>query len=262
MFICIYPWRKLFLIQHFREVNCFKFTTLSRKQSLDVHQAARIAGDDIFCAGLGGGGAFHFAHRGGNHREFRGEGSAEAAAGFLFHLDKFQSADFAKQRARRGFDAEFTQAVTAVVERDLVREFCAEIGDAKFADEEIGKLPRPRGDFFCKFSLWRFGEKLGIKVFHHRAAGAGTDNDDLGVRQFFQHRRGNRARLGVIAGVERRLAAAGDCLRADDRVAETFENFDHADARARKQRVHKTRNEQRDDHAWQIDGKFKPVFLT
>src|ERR1035441_4970738 len=164
------------LVQHLGEMDGFCGLALTRQQTLDVHQAARIAGDDIFRAGLGGGGAFHFAHRGGNHRKLRGEGSAEAAAGFLFHLDELQPADFAKQRARRGFDAEFTQAVTAVVERDLVREFCAEIGDTKFADEEIGKLPRPRGDFFGEFSLWRFGEKLGIKVFHHRAAGAGTDN--------------------------------------------------------------------------------------
>src|ERR1017187_2047072 len=135
------------LVRHLSEMDGFCGLALPRQQTLDVHQAARIAGDDVFRAGLGGGGAFHFAHRGGNHREFRGEGSAEAAAGFLFHLDKFQSADFAKQRARRGLDAEFTQAVAAVVVGNLVRKPRAEIGDAKFADEEIGKLPRPRGDF-------------------------------------------------------------------------------------------------------------------
>jgi hypothetical protein len=43
-------------------------------------------------------------------------------------------------------------------------------------------------------------------------------------------------------------------------VAEPFQNLDHADPRAREQRVHKTRNEKRDGHAWPVDGKFKAIF--
>jgi hypothetical protein len=45
-------------------------------------------------------------------------------------------------------------------------------------------------------------------------------------------------------------------------MAEAFKNLNHADAGARIQRVHKTRDEKRDGHAWQFDGKFKKVFLT
>ena len=59
----------------------------------DLHQAARVIGDDVIRAGLGGGGAFHLAHRGGNHRELRRERAAETAARLrLRHLDQFQPA--------------------------------------------------------------------------------------------------------------------------------------------------------------------------
>ena len=40
-----------------------------------------------------------------------------------------------------------------------------------------------------------------------------------------------------------RLAAADDFFGANNFVAETFQNFHHADASARKQRVHETVNE-------------------
>ena len=227
------------MIQHFREVNRFERIALAREQALDVHQATRIVRDDVIRLGFRGGGAFHFAHRGGNHRELRGKRAAEAAAGFrLAHLDEFEAVHFAEQRARRFFDAKFAQAVAAVVERDLVRKLCAEVGDAEFADEEIGEFPGARGDLFCERGLRRVLEKLRVKNFQHRAARAGADDDGLGVRELRQDFGGDGARLVPIAGVERRLAAAGDLLGENNRVAEPFQNLDHADARARKQRVH------------------------
>src|SRR5674476_709454 len=72
------------------------------------------------------------------------------------------------------------------------------------------------------------------------------------VRKLFQNFGGDGAGFVPIAGVERRLAAAGNFRRADDRVAEAFEDLHHADARARKQRVHKTGNEKRDGHALRL----------
>ena len=53
----------------------------------------------------------------------------------LGHLDELQSANIGEQGARRFLDAEFAQAVAAIVKRDLVRKFRAEIGDAKFFHE-------------------------------------------------------------------------------------------------------------------------------
>lgn len=138
VFIHAYPWLKLCLIQNFREMDRLEFAALAREQALQVHQAARIVRDDVIRAGLGGVGAFHVAHRGGNHRELRGERAAETAARLdLRHLDELQAANVAEQFARRFFHAEFAQAVAAVVKRDLVRKFRAEIGRAEFLHEKF-----------------------------------------------------------------------------------------------------------------------------
>jgi len=250
VFIRVHPWLKLFLIQNFREVNRFEFAALAREQTLQVHQAARIVRDDVIRAGLGGVGAFHVAHRRGDHRELRGERAAETAARLdLRHLDELQAANVAEQFTRRFFHAEFAQTVAAVVKRDLVRELRAEIGHAEFLHEKFGKFPRARRDLLRQFRLRSVLEQFGIKILQHRAARTRTDDDDLGVLQLHQHLRGDCAGLVPIAGVERRLAAADDFFRTNDFMAEAFQNFDHADARARKQRVHKAGNEQRDGHA-------------
>jgi len=230
-------------------MNRFKFATLTRQQTLDVHQAARIVRDDKIRAGFGRGGAFDFAHRGGNHRELRGKSAAKTTAGFFLHLDKFQSADFTEQRARCGFDAEFAQAVAAVVKRNFVRKLRAEVGHAEFADEKIRKFPRARRNLFCQFRLWSFGKEFGIKLFDHCAAGAGTDDDSFGIFQFLQCWCGDGAGFVPVTGVEWGLAAAGDFVWANNFMAESFQNFHHADARARKQRVNETGNEKCDSHA-------------
>ena len=237
-------------------MNRFEFAALAREQALQVHQAARIVRDDVIRAGPGGVGAFHVAHRGGDHRELRGERAAETAARLdLRHLDELQAANVAEQFARRFFHAEFAQAVAAVVKRDLVRKFRAEIGHAEFLHEKFGKFPRARRDLFRQFRLRRVLEKFGIKILQHRAARTRTDDDDLGVLQLRQNFHGDRARLVPIAGVERRLAAADDFFGANNFVAEAFQNFDHADARARKQRVHEAGDEKRDGHALRLKCK-------
>ena len=64
-----------------------------------------------------------------------------------------------------------------------------------------------------------------------------------------------------ITGVERRLSAAGDFLRADHRVPEPFQDFDHADADARVNRVHKARDEKRDGHVRRTGGQLTATFF-
>ena len=137
----------------------------------------------------------------------------------------------------------------SVVERDLVRKLRAEIGDTKFADDKIRKFPGARRDLFRERGLRRVLEKLRIKNFQHRAARAGADDDGLGLRELRQNFGGDGARLVPITGVERRLAAAGDLVGENNLVAKPFQNLDHADARARKQRVHEAGDEKRDGHA-------------
>jgi len=215
-----------------------------------MHEAARIVRDDVFRAGLDGRRAFHVTHRGGDHRKFRSERAAKTAAGLGFgHFDELQALDVTHQRARRFLQTKFAQAVATIVERDLVRKFGAEIRHAEFGDKKIRELPGARGDLFGEFFLRLASEEFGIKFLHHRAAGTGTDDDRLGIFQLLQNFGGDGAGFIPVAGVERRLAAAGDFRRADDRMAKTFEDLHHADARARKQRVHETGDEKRDRHS-------------
>jgi len=238
-------------------MNRLEFTALAREQALQVHQTARIVRDDVIRACLGGVGAFHVAHRGGDHRELRGERAAETAARLdLRHLDELQAANVAEQFARRFFHAEFAQAVAAVVKRDLVRKLRAEIGHAEFFHEKFGKFPGARRDLFRQFRLRRVLEQFGIKILQHRAARTRTDDDDFRVLQLRQNFHRDGARLVPIARVERRLAAADDFFGTNNLVAEAFQNFDHADARARKQRVHKTGDEKRDGHSIALQNIF------
>jgi hypothetical protein len=242
-------------------MNRLEFAALAREQALQVHQAARIVRDDVIRAGLGGVGAFHVAHRGGNHWELRGERAAETAARLDFrHFNQFQTADFCEQFARRFFHAEFAQAVAAVVKRDLVRKFRAEIGHTEFLHEKFGKFPGARGDLFRQFRLRRVLEQFGIKILQHRAARTRSDDDDFRVFQLPQNFRGDGARLVPIAGIERRLAAADDFFGTNNFVAEAFENFDHADARAREQRVHETGDEKRDGHSIATQMRTRTLF--
>ena len=71
---------------------------------------------------------FDFSHRCGNHRKFRGESSAETAAGLcLAHLDQFQSLHLREQLARRLLVSELAQAVAAIVKSYAVRKARAKL---------------------------------------------------------------------------------------------------------------------------------------
>src|SRR5208337_1731281 len=134
------------------------------------------------------------------------------------------------------------------MKRHFVWKPCTEMGDTQFTHEKIRKLPGARGEFLGEFRLRGFREKFGIIILDHCRTRPRADDNHLGIFQMLHNFGGNRTRLVPIAGVESRLAAAGNLFRADDRMAESFEDFHHADARARKQRVHKTWDEKSDDH--------------
>ena len=65
----------------------------------------------------------------------------------------------------------------------------------------------------------------------------------------FQHPGLNQSGFIPVAGVERRLAATGNGLRALDLMPESPENLHHADANARIAAIHETGNEHGDSHA-------------
>ena len=82
-------------------MNRLEFAALAVEQSLEMHEAARVIGDDVLGARLLGGRAPHLAHGGGNHGKLRGERPAESTADFLGHFDQFQSADFGQELTGR-----------------------------------------------------------------------------------------------------------------------------------------------------------------
>ena len=92
------------------------------------------------------------------------------------------------------------------------------------------------------------GEEVGVKYFEHCAAGTGGDHHGFGLVQTLEDRPGDRAGFVPVTGVERRLAATGEFLRAFDLVTEPFENLHHADADAREHQVHEAGDEQSDGH--------------
>ena len=92
-------------------------------QTLNLHQATRIARDDEFRLRLKGAGAFDFAHRGRDGGKLRRERPAETAARFRrAHFDQFQTLHLREQFAGRALVVQLAQTVAAIVERDLDRK--------------------------------------------------------------------------------------------------------------------------------------------
>jgi hypothetical protein len=236
-------------VEDFGEVDGFEGIARAREEALEMHEATGIVGDDVIGAGLVGGGAFHLAHGGGDHGKFDGERAAEAAAGLgLGHLDEFKVADVGEQGARRFFDAEFAQAVAAIVKGDAGGKARAEIGDTELGDEEIREFPDAGGKGRGGGGVRGVREEFTVKDLEHRAAGTGRDDDGFGVLEGLQDLEGDGAGLVPIAGVEGGLAAAGEIFRIFDAMAEAFKDLDDADADARKGEVHEAGDEHGDGH--------------
>lgn len=236
-------------VEDFGEVKGADGAALSGEEALEVHEATGIVGDDEVSAGVAGVGAFDLAHGGGDHGKLGGEGAAEAAAGFdIGHFDQGEVADVAEELAWGGFDAEFAEAVAAVVERDLGGESCAQVGDPEVLDEEIGELPD-----FVRQGLGGLGlrpvlEELGVEGFDHGAAGTGGDDHDLCVAEGVKDGGGDGTGFVPVAGVEGGLAAAGGVLGANDAMTESFQDADHGHSDFWIQRVDEAGDEEGDGH--------------
>ena len=236
--------------EHFRQVwRVRRGFALVIQHAFDLHEATGVIGNDIVRAGLGDGGAFDFAHGGGNHGEFHGEGAAETAAGFaIVEFNQLQAAHVLEELARLFFNAEFAQAVAAVVEGGAAFKARADIGEAKLVDEEIGEFKGARGQSFGGGFLRVAVEKFGVEDFHHGPAGTGGADDDFGVAEDGDVAAGDLTGFVPITGIEGGLATAGLALRIIHLMAEPLEKPHHAHGDLGVELIHKAGDEQADFH--------------
>jgi hypothetical protein len=235
------------------------------EEALEVEEARGVGGDEVVGAGLEGGVAFDPAHGGGDGGVFGGEGAAEAAAGLVVgEFDEFDVADVFEEGAGLGVEAEFTEAVTAVVVGDFVGEAGAEVGDAEVVDEEGGELVDAGGEGGGGGVFGVAGEEFEVEFFEHGAAGAGGDDDGFGVGEGLQDGAGDVAGVVPVAGVEGGLAAADGVFGESDVVAEFFEDLNHGETGLGGGDVHEAGDENRNGHCPDLrlgDSRYKKTRL-
>ena len=224
--------------------------TLPIQHALNLHQATGIVGNHILRAGFGNGGAFDLAHGRGNHWKLDGERAAKTAAGFrLAHLYQFQSPDMLQQLAWRFFQAQFPQAMAAVMKCRPARKPGAHVEDTQLTDEKVGKFKDFRRQRPCLSFSRVMAEQLGIKNLDHRATRPGGDDHGFGVPEKghlpFRH----RSRFLPVTGIECGLTATRLRFGIIHAMPQSFQHLDDAHPDLRIKLVHKTGDEQGDFHA-------------
>jgi hypothetical protein len=196
------------------------------RQAGQVHQAARVAGDEHVGIGCADVFQFQIAHAGRDVREGHRKRAAETAALLAFaEDDDFHARNRAQQTDRRL--AAFRAArVAGGVERDFRRVFSGPGFHAEAVDNEVRELPGAPAEFFDVAVVGLFFEFEGRAVDEHRRAGrAGYDDGRVAGKNF--HGVPHDAPRGrPVPRVERRLPAAGLRLGKINGAAEVFEHFD------------------------------------
>ncbi len=147
------------------------------------------------------------------------------------HFREREALHFRQQLSRAGFNAQLAEGVATVVISDDAVKSRADIFDARDFQQEARKLPDAR------LQRMDLGEELGIVLEDvrevmrdHRRAGA------RGTMMYSESRKTSRkcraivARFVRIAGVERRLAAAGLGFGKVDLVAQALQHLRDGDA--------------------------------
>ena len=186
-----------------------------------VEQAAEVAREQHVGAGGGDRGGLLLDDRVGDVGIFHAERAAEPAADVgVRELPDLQSVDRAQQLPRLLADLQFAQAGTGVVVGDAAVERRFDAGHAAHVDEEADQLVRLGGKGIRPGCPRRVvAEQGGVVRVQHPGARAGRRHD---VVEILEGRDGlARDRLGVfaVAGVIRRLSAAGLRRRHLDRAA-------------------------------------------
>jgi hypothetical protein len=193
-----------------------------------VHEAAVVAGGASIGAGIEDGGDFLFEHGGGDVCILDGEGSAEAAALLeALEFDEVDSADGLEQTKRAIAEREAAEAVAACVVRDAMGIEGSDVLEPEATGEKFRELEDLGQEGFDIGREARIADgcgHFGIVFSHHRHAGRGGHDDDLGGFELVDEALEQGESFGLIAGVPMHLAAAGLAGGEVHGVAESLED--------------------------------------
>jgi hypothetical protein len=142
-----------------------------------------------------------------------------------------------------GFDAAFAQGGAGVVIGSFAFEGGAEVFDAYYVDEEIGKL---EGSFLQIFDCIvdrRVVEKFGVVIAYEADAGGAGAYDIVGSGKISQEFGADIPGIVAETGVESRLSATGLFGVITNGYACLFEDADHIESGLGKELIDETRYE-------------------
>jgi hypothetical protein len=232
------------------QMNGFDAGALAVQSSLNVHEAAVVAGGAGLGAGVEYGCGFFSQHGTGDVGVFDGEGSTEAAAAVhVLNLNEIDSLHRAEKAQRTVSQAEVTQAVAAGVIGDAVRIVGSYIFETEALGEELGELVDARqklGDLGDQLGVADLFGHLGVVIAYHGHAARGGHDDGLGVTKLFDEASDERKSLGLIAGVPVHLSTTGLTGRKVYGVTKSLEHLDDGNPCVGKQGVVIAGNKQGD----------------
>ncbi len=185
------------------------------------------------------------------------EGAAETAA-HVVALERLEgeSGHLVEQGARLVMDAELAQAGATVVVGEAGVEL--HIGGRKVhhvhqeAHEFVSAFAEPAGAF-CPGGIVRQG--LGVVRPRHADAGAGRRDDVVVALEGLDEMAGEHCRVGGVAAVESRLAAAGLRVRYLDTASGIAQQLERGEADAGAHRIDQAGDEEADTR-WRREGTY------
>lgn len=236
---------------------------LAVEGSLEVHEAAVVAGGAAVGSGVEDGGDFLFEHGGGDVCILDGEGSTEAAALIdSLEFDEVDTADGPEETERAVAERKAAEAVATGVVGDAVGIVGSDVLEAEAAGEKFGELEdlgQEGFDVGGEARIVEGGGHFGVVISHHRDAGRGRDDDDLGGSELVDEALKEGEGLGLVASVPVHLTATGLAGGKVDGVAETLEDAHHGLTGLREQGVVVAGDEQRNSQTASGDGWFDSI---
>ena len=186
-------------------------------------------------------------HLGRDLRILDAEGAAEAAADLgIRQLVELQPAHAREQPARLLLDAELAQARAGIVVGGARRQARLDRLDAAHVGEEADQLEGARGQVAGRGAVGRrFVEQRRIVLLQHAGAGAGRRHDVVVAGEGGDRLARDQDRIGAVALIVGRLAAAG-LARHLDPAAGALQELDRGKADRGPEQIDQAGDEQGD----------------